>query len=127
MNQFFFLFVILLLCCTATAASNGGKSGEMNNQIATFNISALSAQVIAGAEEAKKIEDTTTPQEDVVDTEAYRLFTLQRDSEIYIESLGEGGYTGSLLNFIAIDADTTCYFCIPRSEWPTAGWQKQEG
>ena len=126
MNQFFFLFVILLLCCTATAASNDGKSREMNNQIATFNISALSAQVIAGVEEAKKIEDTTL-QEDVVDTEAYRLFTLQRDSEMYIESLGEGGYTGSLLNFIAIDADTTCYFCIPRSEWPTTGWQKQEG
>lgn len=88
---------------------------QKNNQIATFNASALSAQVIAAVHEAKaEIKEDTTAQEDITDTPAYRLFTLQFNSTKYIDSMGE--YEGSFLNFISIDADTTCYFCLPESK-----------
>jgi outer membrane murein-binding lipoprotein Lpp len=122
------LFGLVLACCwSATAASNDGKVGEKNNQLATFNISSLSAQVIASTQEMAKVEvEKAITEENITDTPAYRLFTLQRETAKYVESVGGGGYQGSLLDFLSIDADTTCYFCIPRSQWPSDGWKINE-
>ena len=119
---FFFLTILVLLCsCSSVIASQNENVIQKNNQIATFNISALSAQVIATIqEEEKEIKEDTTAQEDITNTTAYRLFTLQHNSTRYVESMGMGGYDGSFLNLFSIDADTTCYFCIPQSQWPTA-------
>jgi hypothetical protein len=120
-----FLIVLALTCCCSATAASDGKGGEKNNQMATFNISALSAQVIASTQEKKEVKEETT-EEDITQTPAYRLFTLQRDTARYVESVGGEGYVGSLLDFISIDADTTCYFCIPRSQRPSGGWQVNE-
>jgi len=122
MNQlFFFLTILVLACsCSSVVASDYENIMQKNSQIATFNVSALSAQIIATVQgEETEIKEDTTPQEDVTTTPAYRLFTLQRDSTRYVESIAIGGYEGSLLDFLSIDVDTTCYFCIPRSQWPS--------
>lgn len=123
MNSFtiFLSVLVLTCCCTIVAASQGGGIDEIhgNNQIGTFNVSALSAQVMAAVEKKEEISSNMVPEEDVSDTPAYRLFTLQRDSTRYAETIAVDGYDGSLMDFLSIDADTTCYFCIPRSQWPS--------
>lgn len=122
-HVFFLIFLVLACFCSVTTASNDRKVGEANNQLATFNISALSAQVIASTQEKAKEEmEKSVTEEDITDTPAYRLFTLQRDTTTYVEKLSGEGYNGSLLDFLAIDVDTRCYFCIPRPQGSSGGW-----
>jgi hypothetical protein len=113
----FFLTILVLVSCSNAVASQNETVIQKNNQIATFNVSALSAQVIATIQEGKaEIQEDTTAEEDIANTPAYRLFTLQRDSTRFLEGLGIEGYEGSLLDLFSIDVDTTCYFCIPQSQ-----------
>jgi len=74
---------------------------------------------MAATQEKTEVEEAII-EEDITDTPAYRLFTLQRNTTRYVESVGGEGYDGSLLDFLIIDADTTCYFCIPNSQ--RDGW-----
>ena len=117
MNHLFFFLMILVFVssCSSVVASDNASVIKKNNQIAEFNVSALSAQVIATAQERKvEIKEDTAAQEDGADSPVYRLFIFERNSTRYAESMG--GYDGSLLNLYSIDVDTTCYFCIPRSK-----------
>ena len=118
----FFIVLVLACCCSATTASNERTGEVKTNQITTFNVSALSAQVIASTQEKAEVKEENM-EEEITNTPAYRLFTLQRDTKKYVESVGGEGYEGSLLDFLSIDADTTCYFCIPSSQWPSSGWK----
>ena len=122
MNQLlFFLTILVLACsCSSVVASDYENIMQKNGQLGTFNVSALSAHIIATVQEGEtEIKEDITAQEDVTTTPAYRLFTLQRDSTRYADSIVIEGYEGSWLDFLSIDADTICYFCIPRSKWPS--------
>jgi len=109
----FYLIILVLVSCNVVFAAPNEDGMTKRNQVATFNVSVLSAQVIATVEEEKKeIKQDLTAPEDITKTHAYRLFTLQSNATKYIELTK---YDGSLLDALSIDVDTTCYFCLPES------------
>jgi phage baseplate assembly protein gpV len=117
--NFFVILFCIILTTTYIPVSYGSASTD---QIGTFNISELSAQVIATAEESRQNMQKSIFKEeksDITETPAYRLFTLNRDYTRYQNGTAIE-YEGSTMGLYSIEIDTTCYFCIPKSQWPTS-------
>ena len=119
-----FGFFVTLFCIILTSAYIPVSYGSVSaDQIGTFNASALSQQVIATAEESRQnMQNPIFKEEksDITDTPAYRLFTLNRDYTRYAQNGTARQYEGSAMGLYSIEVDTTCYFCIPKTQWPSA-------